>query len=196
MTTKMRFRKNKMNKNKKRLWNKKGVWMPDLVDGVTGVALGAIFFFVLFSMLTLSQAEAKSAIQGNQAMLDNSYILRTFLLTPITSDYSEDNIKTLAADLNNKGLRVVDLIRLVKSNPESEEELNLKELLEDQMSIIKQATRAKISIEYPDGGVIEFGSISKDGKIAAEELLIPTKKPGETIQVVMLVGYGGPKFYQ
>ncbi len=176
--------------------HKKGVNMPDVGEGIAAVVLGIMFFAILFSLISLSGAEVKKNVQEKQALLDGAHILRSFLQMPVTPDFSEGSVKALASDLHSRGVHVVDLLHIINPHPENEDELNLKQVFQDQHRMISQTTQAELTITFPGGAEIVTGAVATDGSIAVEEVFIPTKKPGVVLKARLRTAYGGPTFYR
>lgn len=154
--------------------SKKALNPPDPTDAIIAVILGGVFFFALFVFLSAGEAQAKTAVQEQQSTLANAHALRTYLLTPVTPEMSEEQ-RVLATELQNSGLRIVDVIRLASASPATEREEELKKLLE------AYAPWGKLELVYSDGEVIEIGSVPR-GVITVEEILLPTRRPGEVIR--------------
>lgn len=151
---------------------KKGLNPPDATEAIIAVVLGAIFFFIIFNLITLSRASTRDAVQEQQSLLTNAQVLRTYLLQPVTPELTKN--KELSAQLEVEGLRIIDVARMTSSQPNNEHELALKGLLEEAWF-----GNGEVTLEYSDGSVTSGGVPS--GKITAYELKIPTKKPGQTI---------------
>lgn len=154
--------------------NKKALNPPDPTDAIIAVILGGVFFFALFVFLSAGEAQAKTAVQEQQSMLATAHSLRTYLLTPVTPEMSEQQ-RTFAAELETEGRRIVDVIRLTKPQPETEREQNLKDVL--GIGVLW----GKLELMYPDGEMIEIGDVPR-GVITVDEIMIPTRRPGEVIR--------------
>ncbi len=165
--------------------HKKGLNPPDATEAIIAVVLGAIFFFIIFNLITLSRASTRDAVQEQQSMLTNAHVLRTYLLQPVTPDLTKN--KELGAQLEAEGLRIIDVIRLTSQEAQGEYGRNLKELLAEAWF-----GSGEVALEYADGTIV-IGSVPS-GKITASEIKIPTKKPG-TVITARIRTAREPKFY-
>ena len=164
--------------------NTKGLNPPDATEAIIAVVLGAIFFFVIFNLITLSRAGVQDAVEEQQSALTNAHILRTYLLQPVTAEMTTNK---LGEQLAAAGLRVIDVVRLAGPELKNADGLALKEILEKAWF-----GYGEVTLEYPDGSII-IGSVPS-GKIAASEIKIPTKKPSQ-ILTARLRTAREPKFY-
>lgn len=165
--------------------HKKGLNPPDATEAIIAVVLGAIFFFIIFNLITLSRASTRDAVQEQQSLLTSAHVLRTYLLQPVTPELTKN--KELGAQLEAEGLRIIDVIRLTSPEVQGEYGRNIKELLAEAWF-----GSGEVTLEYTDGSVT-FGGVPS-GKITAYELKIPTKKPGQTITARLRTARE-PKFY-